>query len=77
MLQKEEDVDIYRVMDVWKGNRKFWARGTVSASVDLIWVTLYDRKLAEELADPHGGHIRSYWHIYTCRHKHVNPVTTT
>ncbi|KAK2914750.1 hypothetical protein Q8A73_005344 [Channa argus] len=41
-------------MDGWKGNWKFWAHGSVSPSVDLIWVTLCDRKLAEELGDPHS-----------------------
>lgn len=39
-------------MDGWKGNRKFWAGGSVFATVDLIWVTLCYRKLAEELGDP-------------------------
>lgn len=73
---KEEDGDMYRVMDVWKGNGKFWARGSVSASVDLIWVTLCDRKLAEELADPPapntevmleltGTNMHTHTHTYT------------
>lgn len=49
-------------MDGWKGNRKFWAGGSVFATVDLIWVTLCYRKLAEELGDPPPPHHwRSGW----------------
>lgn len=39
----------HTLIDGWERNRKFWACGSVPASVDLIWATLYDKKLAEEL----------------------------
>lgn len=35
-----------------KGIEKFGALGSVSLSVNLIWLTLCDSKLAEELSDP-------------------------
>lgn len=77
--RQQEDVDTYRLMDGWKGNRKFWACGSVSSSVDLIWLTLCDRKLAEDLGGPStGGHDGSDWQIYTCRHSHMaNTVSNT
>lgn len=48
----QERVDTYGLMDGWKGNNKFGAAGSVSASVDLIWAGLGDRELAEELGGP-------------------------
>lgn len=67
-------------MDGWKGNRKFWARGSVFATVDLIWVTLCYRKLAEELGDPPppitGGQDGRDWHMYTFKtHSRTNPAS--
>lgn len=50
--RSQERVDTYGLMDGWKGNKKFGAAGSVSASVDLIWAGLGDRELAEELGGP-------------------------
>lgn len=44
----QADFDTRRIRD--EGNKKCWADGRLSKSVDLIRVTLCDRKLVEEMA---------------------------
>lgn len=61
--------DTYGLMDGWKGNKKFGAAGSVSASVDLIWAGLGDRELAEEQGGPQW---RSQWHTHGQAQKHTH-----